>query len=208
MKFAGLWSLAAVAALTLSWVAVSQVRDRVIQPATVIPTTVVAVASDVSDSTVVVVEPAVDDRSGPFSPSTTSPSEDSASNASSTNSTRPPSAGPASTPTTSTSQTPSTTVPPVTTTTAPLAQTTSTTAPSTNPASSSHSTPGGSVTITSSPGVVTFVSAIPQAGFTTELRDTGPERVRVRFVSATTIFEFEAKWDNGRLDIDTSEHTP
>lgn len=38
MKFAGLWGLAAIAALTLSWVAVSQVRDRVIQPVTVIPT--------------------------------------------------------------------------------------------------------------------------------------------------------------------------
>ena len=64
------------------------------------------------------------------------------------------------------------------------------------------------MTISSAPGEVTFVSAIPQAGFTTELRDTGPERVRVRFVSATTIFEFEAKWDDGQLDVETSEHTP
>ena len=64
------------------------------------------------------------------------------------------------------------------------------------------------MTISASPGVVSFVSAIPQAGFTTELRDTGPDRVRVRFVGATTIFEFEARWDDGELDIETSEHTP
>lgn len=64
------------------------------------------------------------------------------------------------------------------------------------------------MTISASPGVVAFVSAIPQAGYTTELRDTGPERVRVRFVGSTAIFEFEAKWDDGRLDIETSEHTP
>ncbi len=64
------------------------------------------------------------------------------------------------------------------------------------------------MTISSSPGAVNFVSAIPQAGFTTELREAGPERVRVRFVGATMIFELEAKWDDGQLDIETSEHTP
>lgn len=64
------------------------------------------------------------------------------------------------------------------------------------------------MTISSAPGEVNFVSAIPQAGFTTELRDIGPDRVRVRFVGVATIFEFEARWDNGRLDIETSEHTP
>lgn len=64
------------------------------------------------------------------------------------------------------------------------------------------------MTISSTSGEVNFVSAIPQAGFTTELRDAGPERVRVRFVGATTVFEFEARWDDGQLDIETSEHTP
>ncbi len=64
------------------------------------------------------------------------------------------------------------------------------------------------MTISSTSGQVQFVSAIPQAGFTTELRDGGPERVRVRFVSATKVFEFEAEWDDGQLEIRTSEHTP
>ena len=61
MKFVGLWGFAAIAALTLSWVAVSQVRDRVIQPVTVIPTTIVAVGAETTAPTVVVVEPVADD---------------------------------------------------------------------------------------------------------------------------------------------------
>ena len=202
MKFVGLWGLAAVAALTLSWVAVSQVRDRVIQPVAVIPTTIVAI--ETTDPTVVVIEPISDDQSVPdLSTTSTSSTEPSAASQSTTSTTRPRSASPSTTSTTATPQTTATTAP--TTTTNPPPQTT-TTAPSAN--TSSHSTPGGSVTISTSPGVVSFVSAIPQAGFTTELRDTGPDRVRVRFVGATTIFEFEARWDEGELDIETSEHTP
>lgn len=205
LKFAGLWGLAALAALTLSWLAVSQVRDRVIQPVTIIPTTIAAVASDVTDSTVVQVEPVSDDRPAP-DPSTTATADPSTAGDSITSTTRPRSAS-QSTSSTAASQTTSTTAPPVTTTTAaPPPQTTATTAPTAN--TSSHSTPGGSVTISASPGAVEFVSAIPQAGFTTELRDTGPERVRVRFVSATTIFEFEAKWEDGQLEVETSEHAP
>ncbi len=205
MKFVGLWGLAAVAALTLSWVAVSQVRDRVIQPVAVIPTTIVAI--ETIDPTVVVIEPISDDQSVPdLSTTSTSSTEPSAASQSTTSTTRPRSASPSTTSTTATPQTTATTAPPATTTTAPPSQTTTTTAPSAN--TSSHSTPGGSVTISASPGVVSFVSAIPQAGFTTELRDTGPDRVRVRFVGATTIFEFEARWDEGELDIETSEHTP
>ncbi len=207
MKFVGLWGVAAIAALALSWVAVSQVRDRVIQPVTVIPTTIVAARTETPDPTVVVVEPTVGDRPGPaLSSSTTSIPRDSGSDESATSSTRAPSASPATTTTTGASQATSTMAPPVTTTTPPPP--TTTTAPPANLGTSSHSTPGGSVTISSAPGQVNFVSAIPQAGFTTELRDIGPDRVRVRFVSATTIFEFEAQWDDGRLDIETSEHTP
>ena len=207
MKFAGLWGLAAIAALTLSWVAVSQVRDRVIQPVTVIPTTMVAAASETTEPTVVIVEPAVDDQPDPdLATSTTAGSVDSTAGQSTTSTTRAPSASPATSSTTVATQMTSTTAPPATTTTTAPPQITTTTAPSTN--TSSHSTPGGSVTITATPGEVNFISAIPQAGFTTELRDSGPDRVRVRFVSATTIFEFEAEWDDGQLDIETSEHTP
>lgn len=205
MKFAGLWGFAAIAALTLSWVAVSQVRDRVIQPVTVIPTTMVALGAETSDPTVVVIEPAAGQQTPSGSSTTTSIAGVPSPDRSTTSTTRAASASPAVTSTTAITQTTSTVAPATTTTTAPP-QTTTTTAPSGS--TSSHSTPGGSVTITSTPGEVTFVSAIPQAGFTTELRDVGPERVRVRFVSATTIFEFEAKWDNGQLDIETSEHTP
>lgn len=206
MKFAGLWGLAAIAALTLSWVAVSQVRNRVIQPVAVIPTTIAAIDSETPDPTVVVVEPSLDPQNVPGSSTTTSVTGTPSSDQSTPSTTRASSASPAATSTTAAAQTTSTTAPATTTTTVPP-QTTTTTGPA-GGGTSSHSTPGGSVTISATTGVVTFVSAIPQAGFTTELRDTGPERVRVRFVSATAIFEFEAKWDNGQLDIETSEHTP
>ena len=209
MKFAGLWGLAAIAALTLSWVAVSQVRDRVIQPVAVIPTTIVAIAPETTDSTVVVVEPIADDQSVPeLSTTSTSSPVTSTVGQSTTSTTRAPSASPATSSTTAAAQTTSTTAPPATTTTTAPPQTTTTTAAPTGLATSTHSTPGGSVTISSTSEEVNFVSAIPQAGFTTELRDSGPERVRVRFVSATTIFEFEAELEDGQLEIETSEHTP
>jgi hypothetical protein len=206
MKFAGLWGLAAVAALALSWAAVSQVRDRVIQPVTVIPTTIAVIAAETPDPTIVPIQPAIDPQPDPdLATSTTPADEASGSVTSTTSTTRAPSASSGTSPTTAGPQTTSTTTPSVTTTTAPP-ETTTTSAPSGTV--SSHSTPGGSVTISSSPGQVDFVSAIPQAGFTTELRDAGPERVRVRFVGATKSFEFEAKWEDGGLEVETSEHTP
>jgi hypothetical protein len=43
------------------------------------------------------------------------------------------------------------------------------------------------------------VSAIPNPGFTTELRDVGHDRERVRFESSTLTPESEAKWEDGEL---------
>jgi hypothetical protein len=211
MKFAALWGLSVIAALALSWVAVSQVRDRVIQPVTVIPTTIVALEAATPDPTVVAVEPEViDEASDPSTSSSTSSSTTSTTvrAPSSTNTTRAPSARPSTTTTTAPPQTTTTTAPPQTTTTTAPPQTTTTTAPTTSLVTSSYSVPGGSVTIKSAPGEVHFVSAIPQPGFTTELRDTGPERVRVRFVSSSLSSEFEAEWDNGELQISAEEHSP
>lgn len=208
VKFAGLWSLAAIAALALSWVAVSQVRDRVIQPGAVIPTTIVALDADTPDPTVVVVDPEVEERTdAPRSSSTTIRSTTSSDASTTTSTTRAPSASLQTSSTSAPPATTTTTAPSATTTTA-APPTTTTTAPPSNPTTSSYSMPGGSVTISSAPEEVVFVSAIPQAGFTTELRDTGPERVRVRFVSATLVSEFEAEWEDGELEIETSEHTP
>lgn len=57
------------------------------------------------------------------------------------------------------------------------------------------------MTIRSSPGVVNFVSAVPSPGYTVELRDAGPERVRVRFSTGEQDSDFEAEWENGVLEI-------
>lgn len=190
MKFAGLWGLATMTALTLSWVAVSQVRDRVIQPVAVVPTTLVASGVETPPPTVIPVEPTVDQPEPSITATTVSAS--SSVGSSTTSTTRALS---------SSTTTTSTTVPQPTTTT-------TTTTTSSNFTPSSHSTPGGTVTIETGAGQVRFVSAIPQAGFTTDLRETGPERVRVRFVGTTTTFEFEAEWEDGGLEISTEEDSP
>ena len=61
------------------------------------------------------------------------------------------------------------------------------------------------MTISHTPGMVTFVTAIPQPGFSTELRDTGPERVRVRFESETHTSDFRAEWEGSELKITQNE---
>ncbi|MDH5372580.1 MAG: hypothetical protein OEX97_06520 [Acidimicrobiia bacterium] len=64
---------------------------------------------------------------------------------------------------------------------------------------------GGVVTISYSPGVVTFISAIPQPGFSADLSDKGPDEVRVRFESATHTSDFRAEWDGNELKITKNE---
>ena len=64
---------------------------------------------------------------------------------------------------------------------------------------------GGVVTISHSPGVVNFVSAIPQPGFSTETRETGPEEVRIRFAGDSHTSDFRAEWKSGELEISIDE---
>jgi hypothetical protein len=61
------------------------------------------------------------------------------------------------------------------------------------------------VTISHSPGVVTFVTAIPQPGYSTDLRETGPERVRVRFETENHTSDFRAEWEGNELKITQNE---
>jgi hypothetical protein len=89
-----------------------------------------------------------------------------------------------------------------TTSTTAAPPTTSTTAPAKN---GSYQLTGGTVTISYSPGVVNFVTAIPQAGYSTDVRETGPDRVRVRFESDTHTSDFRAEWEGGELKITKSE---
>jgi hypothetical protein len=70
---------------------------------------------------------------------------------------------------------------------------------------SSYSLVGGVVTISYSPGVVNFVSAIPQPGYSTEQRETGPTEVRIRFESDDHTSDFRARWQDGELEITENE---
>lgn len=203
--------MAAIVAVAFSWGAVSQVRNQVIQPSIEIPTTVAAGASNeaaatttaAATPTVIRVEPEIDSETpttatqpgSDATSSTTAPPETTAQSNGATTTTQPPS-------------TTTTTIPPTTTTQPPATTTTTTTTTTTAPPeaqTSSYQLIGGTVTISYSPGVVTFVTAIPQAGFSTELRETGPDRVRVRFESENHTSDFRAEWDGDELAVTENE---
>jgi hypothetical protein len=180
MKLTGAWLLGAFVAIAFSWGAVAQVRNRVIEPSIEIPATVVAAPGGntgtpaTTSTTVIRVEPDIDDGATASTSTTAQPAE-----------------------TTTTTQ-------PVTTTSQPMPTTTTTTSPA-ETKTSSYQLVGGVVTISHSPGVVVFVSAIPQPGFTTNLEETGPKSVRVRFEGEAHTSEFRAEWEDGELDITRNE---
>ncbi|MDH5616832.1 MAG: hypothetical protein OEY62_09880, partial [Acidimicrobiia bacterium] len=102
---------------------------------------------------------------------------------------------------TTTAQPPGTTS--TTTPQAPPTATITTAAPQTQ--TSSYTLVGGVVTISYSPGVITFVSAIPQPGFSTDRTATGPDEVRIRFESESHTSDFHAEWKEGELKITKNE---
>jgi hypothetical protein len=53
--------------------------------------------------------------------------------------------------------------------------------------------------------VVSFISAIPQPGFSTELEEDGPDQVRVKFESDSHSSEFRARWEGGELRVTAQE---
>jgi hypothetical protein len=64
---------------------------------------------------------------------------------------------------------------------------------------------GGSVTISFAPGVVNFKAAVPQSGYSTEVEDVGPDRVRVEFDKDDSHSKFRAEWVSGELAITIEE---
>ena len=203
------WLIAAAFALTFSWSAVAQVRNRVIEPAVEIPTTspVVATAA-ATESTVIrldLAEPAngLEDPPDAVAPSTSSPNPDATGEGQPL---QPPTTAPPTTEGTATTASPptttttSTTTPPPTTTT-----TTSTTTTAPEVTTSSHTMDGGVVTISHTSGVVNLIAAIPQPGYTTEQRETGPVEVRIRFESDDHTSDFRARWQDGELEITINE---
>ncbi|MGA9598442.1 MAG: hypothetical protein WBV06_19965 [Acidimicrobiia bacterium] len=203
------WVVAAALAVTLSWTAVAQVRDRVIRPSIAIPTTTLATqaAAGTATSTVIRLDPE-STTSSPRNATTTS----ALAPATTVPSTTPPSHSTTSTSAAGSESQPTTTAAPpatTTTTTTPTTTTPTTTTPTTTTATSqttSYELSGGVVTISYSPGVVEFVSAIPQPGFSTDIRNSGPEEVRVRFESPTHTSEFRARWNGGQLEITKDEN--
>lgn len=212
IKLAAGWALAAFTAVALSWGAVAQVRDRVVEPAITIPSTAAATVittRDPTELTVIHVEPESGDT-------TTSTALDSlgATDTTTATGTTPPTAPPPTAPsgatstttqTATTATTSTTTQPPgptSSTTSQPPGSTTTTTTPA---QTTSYTLVGGVVTIRSLPGVVNFISAVPQPGFSTDVRETGPDRVRIRFESEAHNSDFRAEWQGDELRITKNE---
>lgn len=87
-------------------------------------------------------------------------------------------------------------------TTIPDAQTTTTTSAS---FTKTYTLVGGRVTISANDPSVTFISAVPNAGFSVNLESSGPTEVKVEFDSEGHESEFTAKWGDGELLIDIDE---
>lgn len=52
---------------------------------------------------------------------------------------------------------------------------------------------------------VRLESATPNPGFSMEVRETGPDEVRVEFSRVEESYEVRVRWDEGELDIQVSE---
>jgi len=209
-KLAAGWAFAALIAIAFSWGAVSQVRNRVIQPTIEIPTTAVIAASisepdagpaiSTTAPRVIRLEPEVVED-GTTTSTTAANGAGTPGNNTTTSTTTTTSPPPGAT---------STTGPPTTstTTTLPPAATTTTTTTTTIPLQTETATydlVGGVVTISFSPGVVNWVSSFPHGGYSTEVKHAGPNEVRVRFESDDHTSDFRAEWEGGELKITLDE---
>ena len=223
-KLAAGWVLTVVVALGFSWGAIAQVRQGAGQPSTVIPPRVLAdgdgsnteipsATSTTSTLFTIRVDPSILGVGDTTSTSLVGDIDiggggsviELQSGASSatpvaTTSTTPPTGAGSSSPTTSST---TTTTTQVTTT----SSTTSTTEASAEPTTqtATYKLTGGSVTISFSPGTVTYLAAVPSGGFSTEVENTGPDEVRVTFESDDHESEFRAEWEDGELKITKKE---
>lgn len=59
--------------------------------------------------------------------------------------------------------------------------------------------------VTHGNGQVNLVSAVAASGFSVQLEETGPERVRVVFESDSHESEFDAKYENGQYTVEQDE---
>jgi len=217
LKLAIGWVLTVFVALAFSWGAIGQVRNRVDQPSTVIPTINDGVVpadgaggpSDPAVVPVVVVLP--EDIDGSVPPTSALHGVDTTSTTSHDTESLDAAEAPATTsapPTTASASDVGDTAPPTIASASGSGQTTSSTtsttaAPATQ--TSSYTLTGGTVTISHSPGVVNLVGASPASGYSTEVKHAGPKEVKVVFTSGERSSKFSAEWKSGELKIDKEE---
>jgi len=67
------------------------------------------------------------------------------------------------------------------------------------------SSAGGTVTVTYSNGNVFLTGATPALGFSMEIEDAGPDKVRVDFDSGDDEISVRIEWKDGRLDIEIKD---
>jgi hypothetical protein len=60
---------------------------------------------------------------------------------------------------------------------------------------------GGTVVVRHRPGEVELQAATPASGFSVEIDDNGPDRVRVEFEADDADIRVEVRWRNGELEI-------
>jgi len=63
------------------------------------------------------------------------------------------------------------------------------------------SSTGGTVVLRHRPGEVELQAATPASGFSAEIDDSGPTRVRVEFESDDADIRVEARWRDGELEV-------
>ena len=64
-------------------------------------------------------------------------------------------------------------------------------------------TEGGTLTVSVTPGSITYLSAVPATGFAVELDEAGPPEVRVEFISVDTEVEIRVRWRDGQVVVET-----
>lgn len=194
----GGWILALIVALALSWGAVSMVRGSVIESSGTVPNTV----PDVTDTGVGTTIDATSSSTVGSTPET-GPTIAGSTATSTIATTAATAAASAPTTTARSTGTSSTTV------SGPTSSTSSTSTTSTTVVQTlttkTYQLTGGSVTISFAPGVVNFKAAVPQSGYSTEVKDNGPDRVRVEFEKDDDRSKFEAEWVSGELVINVEE---
>lgn len=61
------------------------------------------------------------------------------------------------------------------------------------------------MTVVYANGEVNLAAATPALGFSMEIDDAGPQRVRVEFESDEVKFSIRAEWKDGRLEVEIQD---